>query len=240
MRAIIEAAWENRSLLNEERTIQAIEHVIEEIDKGRLRVAEPIADGEWQVNEWVKKAVILYFPIRKMETIEVGPFEFHDKMALKSNYEALGVRVVPPAVGWLTAGGSLYDPQFFALGLFFFVWQVPHFWLLVMLHHGDYSNAGYPTVMRLFGRFSLQRLTFTWLLMTIATGYFMAIIFDIQSIVVALLLIVTSLLAFTSSLQLLKQSFELKDARKVFVQINLAFLAAVIFVSIDQYLKFNF
>jgi protoheme IX farnesyltransferase len=109
-----------------------------------------------------------------------------------------------------------------------------------MLHHGDYSNAGYPTVMRLFGRFSLQRLTFTWLLMTIATGYFMAIIFDIQSIVVALLLIVTSLLAFTSSLQLLKQSFELKDARKVFVQINLAFLAAVIFVSIDQYLKFNF
>ena len=88
MRAIIEAAWENRSLLNEATTIQAIEHVIEEIDKGRLRVAEPIADGDWHVNEWVKKAVILYFPIRKMETIEVGPFEFHDKMALKSNYEA--------------------------------------------------------------------------------------------------------------------------------------------------------
>ena len=98
MRAIIEAAWENRSLLNETSTIQAIEHVIEEIDKGRLRVAEPTANGEWQVNEWVKKAVVLYFPIRKMETIEVGPFEFHDKMALKSNYEALGVRVVPPAV----------------------------------------------------------------------------------------------------------------------------------------------
>jgi heme o synthase len=167
----------------------------------------------------------IYTPLKKKSALAVVPGG------------VLGV--VPPAVGWLTAGGSLYDPQFFALGLFFFVWQVPHFWLLVMLHHGDYSNAGYPTVMRLFGRFSLQRLTFTWLLMTIATGYFMAIIFDIQSIVMALLLIVTSLLAFASSLQLLKQGFELKDARKVFVQINLAFLAAIILVSIDQYLKFN-
>jgi 2,3,4,5-tetrahydropyridine-2-carboxylate N-succinyltransferase len=121
MRAIIEAAWENRSLLNEERTIQAIEHVIEEIDKGRLRVAEPIADGEWQVNEWVKKAVILYFPIRKMETIEVGPFEFHDKMALKSNYEALGVRVVPPAVaryGAYISSGVILMPSYVNIGAY--------------------------------------------------------------------------------------------------------------------------
>lgn len=121
MRAIIEAAWENRSLLNEATTIQAIEHVIEEIDKGRLRVAEPIENGDWQVNEWVKKAVILYFPIRKMETTEVGPFEFHDKMALKSNYEALGVRVVPPAVaryGSYISSGVILMPSYVNIGAY--------------------------------------------------------------------------------------------------------------------------
>jgi 2,3,4,5-tetrahydropyridine-2-carboxylate N-succinyltransferase len=83
MQQIIEAAWNNRELLKEKSTIMAIETVIEQLDKGELRVAQPLADGNWQVNEWVKKAVILYFPIRKMNTIEVGPFEYHDKMALK-------------------------------------------------------------------------------------------------------------------------------------------------------------
>ena len=86
MQSIIESAWENRDLLKESATIKAIETVIEQLDKGLLRVVEPTSDGSWIVNEWVKKAVILYFPIRTMETIEVGPFEFHDKMALKRNY----------------------------------------------------------------------------------------------------------------------------------------------------------
>ena len=95
---VIEEAWENRELLKEESTKEAIRNVIEEIDKGRLRTAEPTGNSQWQVNEWVKKAVILYFPIQQMETIEVGPFEFHDKMALKSNYKELGIRVVPHAV----------------------------------------------------------------------------------------------------------------------------------------------
>ena len=82
IQSIIEQAWENRELLKEELTKDTIRQVIELLDKGKLRTAEPIKDG-WQVNEWVKKAVILYFPISKMETIEVGPFEFHDKIALK-------------------------------------------------------------------------------------------------------------------------------------------------------------
>jgi len=114
MRTIIEAAWENRDLLSKPETIEAIEHVIESIDKGHLRVAEPMDNGEWQVNEWVKKAVVMYFPIRKMETIEVGPFEFHDKMALKKNYKELGVRVVPHAVaryGAFVAPGVIMMPS---------------------------------------------------------------------------------------------------------------------------------
>ena len=90
VREIIEAAWDNRELLKEQKHITRHQLCYREVDKGRLRTAEPAGD-DWKVNEWVKKAVVLYFPIRKMETIEVGPFEFHDKMALKSNYKELGV-----------------------------------------------------------------------------------------------------------------------------------------------------
>lgn len=121
MRQAIEAAWENRALLSEKATIEAIEHVIEDLDKGLLRVAEPLDDGTWQVNEWVKKAVVLYFPIRQMETIEVGPFEFHDKMALKRNYKDLGVRVVPHAIaryGAYVAPGVIMMPSYINIGAY--------------------------------------------------------------------------------------------------------------------------
>lgn len=120
MKEIIEKAWEDRSLLKNEETVNAIEAVIEGLDKGDLRVAEPI-NGGWQVNEWIKKAVVMYFPIRKMETIEVGPFEFHDKMALKSNYKDLGVRVVPHAVaryGAYISKGVILMPSYVNIGAF--------------------------------------------------------------------------------------------------------------------------
>ena len=121
MQSIIESAWENRDLLKESTTIKAIESVIEQLDKGLLRVAEPTSDGSWIVNEWVKKAVILYFPIRTMETIEVGPFEFHDKMALKRNYKELGVRVVPHAIaryGAFVARGVIMMPSYINIGAY--------------------------------------------------------------------------------------------------------------------------
>jgi 2,3,4,5-tetrahydropyridine-2,6-dicarboxylate N-succinyltransferase len=121
MKSIIEKAWENRDLLKQVGTIETIEQVIEEIDKGHLRVAEPLENGEWKVNEWVKKAVILYFPIRQMETIELGPFEFHDKMALKRNYKELGVRVVPNAVaryGSFISSGVILMPSYVNIGAY--------------------------------------------------------------------------------------------------------------------------
>ena len=117
---IIESAWEDRSLLKDEITRSAIREVIELLDKGKLRVAEPDGDA-WKVNEWIKKAVILYFPIQKMETIEVGPFEFHDKIALKKNYEELGVRVVPHAVaryGSFLARGVIMMPSYVNIGAY--------------------------------------------------------------------------------------------------------------------------
>lgn len=120
LQATIEAAWANRELLKEKSTVEAVEHVIAELDAGRLRVAEPTATG-WQVNEWVKKAVILYFPIRQMETLEAGIFEYHDKMRLKTNYAALGVRVVPPAVaryGAFINRGAILMPSYVNIGAY--------------------------------------------------------------------------------------------------------------------------
>ena len=120
MRAIIEAAWEDRSLLKQEETQNAIRSIIKQLDKGDLRVAEPTTDG-WQVNEWVKKAVVLYFPIQKMETFHAGPMEFHDKIPLKKDYAAKGIRVVPHAVarqGAYIAPGVILMPSYVNVGAY--------------------------------------------------------------------------------------------------------------------------
>jgi len=120
MKELIEKAWEDRSLLNNKEVVDAIRSVVEDLDKGRKRVAEPGKDG-WVVNDWIKKAVILYFPIQKMRTIEVGPFEFHDKMELKKGYEQLGVRVVPHAVaryGAYISKGTILMPSYVNIGAY--------------------------------------------------------------------------------------------------------------------------
>jgi len=117
---LIEAAWDNRDLLKEEATQSAIRAVIESLDKGIIRVAEQIGDN-WRVNDWVKKAVLMYFPIQKMETTEAGPMEFYDKMLLKRDYAKLGVRVVPHAVsryGSFLAKGVILMPSYVNIGAY--------------------------------------------------------------------------------------------------------------------------
>ena len=118
LKDIIEKAWENRELLKENRVKEAISEVIELLDKGIERVAEPSSEG-WIVNQWIKKAVILYFPVREMEVTEAGPMEFHDKMKLKRNYKDLGVRVVPHAVarhGAYISKGVIMMPSYVNIG----------------------------------------------------------------------------------------------------------------------------
>ena len=120
IRKIIESAWDNRELLKEESTINTIRKVVDLLDKGQLRVAEPIENG-WQVNEWVKKAVVLYFPIQKMETLEAGIFEFHDKIPLKRNFAERGIRVVPNAVarhGAYISSGTILMPSYVNIGAY--------------------------------------------------------------------------------------------------------------------------
>jgi len=116
----IEQAWSNRDLLQEKEIQHAIRQVVNALDAGTIRVAEP-KNGTWQVNEWIKKAVVLYFPIQQMETIEVGPFEFHDKIPLKRNYAEKGVRVVPHAVarhGSFIAPGVVMMPSYINIGAY--------------------------------------------------------------------------------------------------------------------------
>lgn len=117
----IEKVWNDRALLSDKEYQKAIREVIELLDSGKLRVAQPLEDGKWQVNEWVKKAVVLYFPIQKMETYEVGIFEYHDKIPLKTGYAEKGVRVVPHAVarkGAYISSGAILMPSYVNIGAY--------------------------------------------------------------------------------------------------------------------------
>lgn len=120
LQSIIEQAWENRELLQQPEITAAIREVVDLLDQGKLRVAEPTNEG-WQVNEWVKKAVVLYFPIQKMETLEAGIFEYHDKIPLKRGYAEKGIRVVPNAVarhGAYISKGVILMPSYVNIGAY--------------------------------------------------------------------------------------------------------------------------
>ena len=120
LKSIIEEAWLNRNLLKKNSIKEAINTVVNELDLGNLRIAEQKND-QWIINEWIKKAVILYFPIQKMEILELGPFEFHDKIKLKKGYSDLGVRVVPHAIarhGSFLAPGVIMMPSYINIGAY--------------------------------------------------------------------------------------------------------------------------
>src|SRR6478609_7468258 len=125
LKQMIESAWSNRELLKDGAYVEAVKNLIEEVDKGRLRTASPVeGDGDavhWQVNEWVKQGILMYFGIQRMETYSLPPFEFYDKMKLKSNYAALGVRAVPHAVaryGAYLAKNVVLMPSYVNIGAY--------------------------------------------------------------------------------------------------------------------------
>lgn len=114
----IETIWDDRALLDNEDSKAAVREVLELLDKGKIRVAEPTSDG-WQVNQWIKKAVLMYFPIQEMKTIECGPLEFHDKIPLKKDFKGQGVRVVPHAIarhGAFLEKGVIMMPSYVNIG----------------------------------------------------------------------------------------------------------------------------
>jgi len=212
----------------------------------------PIASGKWSprtglaiAGVLIVSSMVLIYTLLGVTGLNLFLFSFiwyngfytplKKKSALAVVPGAL-LGVVPPAIGWLTAGHSLIELEFISIALFYFIWQVPHFWLLVMLFYGDYKDGGYPTAMRLFGQVSLQRLTFVWVIFTIQAGIFMVSVFEVYPVTIGLTVLV-GIWAFISSLELLRDGFELKNARAVFWKFNSAFLAIVILVSIDEYIK---
>ena len=166
---------------------------------------------------------LMYTPLKKRSALAVVPGAI------------LGV--IPPAIGWLVAGHTLFEIEFIALAVYYFIWQVPHFWLLVMLFHGDYKDGGYPTVMKLFGEGTLQRLTFVWLVLTIHAGAFLVYSFQVYSYITVALSAALGVWAFITSMKLLKKEFKLQDARAIFWKINAAFLGIIVLLSIDEYVK---
>ena len=166
---------------------------------------------------------LMYTPLKKRSALAVVPGA------------VLGV--IPPAIGWLVAGHSLFEIEFIAIAVYYFIWQVPHFWLLVMLFHGDYKDGGYPTAMRLFGEGTLQRLTFVWLVLTIHAGIFLVYTFNVYSYVTVVLSVILGIWAFVTAMKLLKKEFQLSDARSIFWKINASFLGIIILLSIDEYIK---
>ena len=120
-RQLVEAAFADRSLLGSPGYADAVKETVANLDRGAIRIAEPpsVPGGEWHVNAWIKQAVLLFFGVAKMETIEVGPYEYHDKVPLKRGYEAAGVRVVPPATvrhGAYIEKGAILMPSYVNIG----------------------------------------------------------------------------------------------------------------------------
>ena len=133
IQTIIESAWQDKSLLNNVNIQKAIRQTIDLLDKGKIRVAEPV-NNTWKINEWIKKAVILYFPIQKMKTTKVGDFEFYDKISLKNNYKELGVRIVPHAIaryGSYLAKGVIMMPSYVNIGAYVDSGTMIDNWVLV-------------------------------------------------------------------------------------------------------------
>ncbi len=161
----------------------------------------------------------MYTPLKKKSALAVIPGAI------------LGV--IPPAIGWLVAGHSLKDLEFIAIAAYYFIWQVPHFWLLVMMYHKDYKKAGFPTAFRRFGKHAIHRITFIWLLLTIQTGFLVVLSFDVKSVYIIAMIVLIALFVAYKSFELLGESFDHVRARYIFNSINGFLLSVVSLISLE-------
>lgn len=144
------------------------------------------------------------------------------------------IGAIPPVIGWVAAGGSLLDSQAIALALFFFIWQIPHFWLLLMIYGKDYEKAGYPTLTRIFSDNQLSRITFIWIT-ALATSVLLIPLFSLSSNIITVLLLVSLGFWLTfKSKNILKEYINKIQYRKAFINVNVYVLIVVLFLSIDR------
>ncbi|WP_345985871.1 UbiA family prenyltransferase [Sulfurimonas sp. HSL-1656] len=167
------------------------------------------------------------------------PFWYNGVYTILKRYSAFAVvpggllGMIPPAIGWLAAGQSLADPEFFALGLLFFVWQVPHFWLLAAKHDADYRAAGFPTAVEIFGETGFRRVLCVWWMMTIFCALYTAAIFGIRSSVILLLLAALAAATAAAGGRIPFRQLTAERAGTLFRGINLFLLATMTLMSID-------
>ncbi len=147
------------------------------------------------------------------------------------------IGALPPAIGWCAAGGALRDPGALSLAFVYFIWQVPHFWLLVALHHEGYEAAGFPTIMKALGKPALARLTFTWSCGTAASCALLPLFGMVQAMPALALLLAGALWLPVATLPLLRRDIEAPGFRKAFLNINLFALALTTAVILDAYVK---
>lgn len=138
--------------------------------------------------------------------------------------------VIPPYIGWISTGQSALSPEFIALALFYFTWQIPHFWLLNLKYYKDYENAGFPTITKAFGIESLERITFIWLLLTLICGTFLIVIFKVESLIILGLVLSFSMYILYTIFNLLKN----KNYIYNFIHINIYMLVLMILLSVNS------
>ena len=146
------------------------------------------------------------------------------------------IGAIPPVVGWVTGGGHVFDPQALLIAFFFFIWQIPHFWLLLLAFGKDYEDAGYPTLKKYFNESQLARITYVWICVTGVTGLLMPLfsIIDVSFASAGILILVIGLII--RSAKLLRENIDKRSLRKVFLEINLFVAALILFISIEKIL----
>ncbi len=150
------------------------------------------------------------------------------------------IGALPPIIGWVAAGGNPLDPEIIALALFFFIWQIPHFWLLLLLYGKDYDKAGFPTLTKIFSIKQITRLTFTWIV-ALSTSCILIPFFGVsKNLITAIILILLGVWLCYSSAKLLFNYYEKKSFRKAFININFYVLAVVILLSVDKLILLEF
>ncbi|MBV6419405.1 MAG: Protoheme IX farnesyltransferase [Ignavibacteriaceae bacterium] len=144
------------------------------------------------------------------------------------------VGAIPPAIGWVAAGGSMSDPQMIIIAFFFFIWQIPHFWLLLLVMDDDYKRAGFPTLSMLFNKAQLSRITFIWIISTVVTGLMIPLFGIVTQLWIDIALFISGMLLTWRAFGLLAESNDFSEFRLNFRSINYFALSVVFFVSIDK------
>ena len=169
---------------------------------------------------------VIYTPLKRINSLAVIPGSI--------------IGALPPVIGWTAAGGALLDPKILAVALFFFIWQIPHFWLLLMIYGKDYEKAGFPTLTKIFSNRQLSRITFTWIA-ALATSCLLIPLFDVsRNIISIVLIIVLGLILVFKTKNILTNYIEKIIFKKAFLQINLYLLAIVLILSLEKLLLIEF